>query len=178
MAATRATTPSLRRHLKIATQRQLKSAGGLEAAAEITRVGKSELALYQSAAEGTRFMPVDVAADLMLRCGSYDILEGLAAVTGCLVSPPGTVPRPLCYNMAVLGTQTSAAFEGYAAMLIGPKLDAKATACLDQRLRLLIETATAARAALQRLPLAADTREALPCTSEGERGLGDFSQRL
>ena len=164
MAATRATTPPLRRHLKIATQRQLKSAGGLEAAAEITRVGKSELALYQSAAEETRFMPVDVAADLMLQSGSYEILDDLAAIAGSLVTPLAAMPRPLCHDMAALGAQFSAAFEDYAAMLITPTIDAKAAARLAQRLRLLIESAVDARASLQRLQPGAERRAALPCT--------------
>jgi hypothetical protein len=164
MAATRTTTPSLRNHLKIATRKQIKVAGGLEAAAQATRVGKSELALYQSAAEETRFMPVDVAADLMLRCGSYEILEELAAIAGCLVTPLAAMPRPLCYDMAALGTQFSAAFEDYAAMLIAPTVDAMAAARLDQHLALLIESAVDARARLQRLQPGTERRAALPCT--------------
>ena len=164
MPATRTTTPSLRHHLKITTRKQIKAAGGLEAAAQATRVRKSELALYQSATEETRFMPVDVAADFTLCSGSYEILEELAAIAGCLVTPLAAVPRPLCHDMAALGIQFSAAFEDYAAMLITPTVDAKAIARLDQRLRLLIERAVDARARLQRLQPGAERRAALPCT--------------
>lgn len=164
MVTTRTTTPSLRYHLKATTRRQVKAAGGLEAAAQITRVGKSELAVYQSSVEEFRFMPIDVAADLMLASGSHDILEGLAASVGCVVTPVVPSPHALCYDMAALGTHISVAFEGYAVMLTTRRSDAKAAARLDQRLRLLIESAADARAALQRLPLGAETRDALPCT--------------
>jgi hypothetical protein len=164
MATAQTTTPSLRHHLKIATRKQIKAAGGLEAAAQATRVGKSELALYQSAAEETRFMPVDVAADLVLCSSSYEILDGIAATVGCLVTPLAAMPRPLCHDMAALGTQFSAAFEDYAAMLIAPTVDAKVAARLDQHLALLIESAVDARARLQRLQPGAERRAALPCT--------------
>jgi hypothetical protein len=110
-------------------------------------------------------MPVDVAADLVLCSGSYEILDELAAIVGCLVTPLTAMPRSLCYDMAALGTQFSAAFEDYAAMLIAPRVDAKAATRLDQHLGLLIESAIDARAALQRLQPGAERRAALPCTN-------------
>lgn len=49
--------------LKQASKRLIKSCGGLEAAAMVTRVGHSELARYYDPSERL-FMPIDVAADL------------------------------------------------------------------------------------------------------------------
>jgi hypothetical protein len=58
-----------RRAHALAARRLIAACGGLMEAAAACRVGKTQLADYQSA-EGVGFMPADVMADLEAYCGS------------------------------------------------------------------------------------------------------------
>jgi len=59
----------VRQRLKVATHRSIKQAGGLDAFADITRVGRKTLNDYSNTGNDRHrdtFMPVDVLADLVL----------------------------------------------------------------------------------------------------------------
>lgn len=55
--------------LKTATRRLIDACGGVEAAALISRVGKTSMSDYQNIDKPDCFMPADVAADLERACG-------------------------------------------------------------------------------------------------------------
>ena len=140
------------RHLKQATRRQIRACGGLEGAALSTRVGKTELGVYQSEAHKDRFIPIDVAADLMLISRSRDILNALAALAGCAVMPVETRANGLSRDIASFAEHASETFRDY--ILLGGDRTAapKDVARLDRDLELVVEAAMQARADLRRRP--------------------------
>ena len=63
--------------LKALTRRLVKIAGGVEHAAKLTRVGKSELSDYGNP-NSPKFMPADIIADLESEVGEGILTAGLA----------------------------------------------------------------------------------------------------
>lgn len=97
---------SARRHparvytaLKTATRHVLDCCGPLKAAAHYTRLSSTScLQRFGSACEddATRFMPIDVAVDLMQASGDISILHAMADALDCDVAPKsGTAPEAL-----------------------------------------------------------------------------------
>ncbi|SLN77536.1 phage regulatory CII family protein [Oceanibacterium hippocampi] len=76
--------------LKAAFRRLVRAAGGLESAAMVTRVGKTELGRYQHVNEPL-FAPVDVVADLEADTGEAPVTREMARMAGLAVFP---LPRP------------------------------------------------------------------------------------
>lgn len=78
--------------LKNATRRLIKTAGGVEGAAYVTRVGKTVLSDYQSLDRPSHFMPIDVAADLEADTGKPIVTQALAQIAGgVFIALPRTV---------------------------------------------------------------------------------------
>lgn len=70
---------------KAATSQVITDLGGLEKAAEFTRVGVPTLSQYQQIREEKVFMPLDVIMDLEARAGTMHITECLAALHNAMV---------------------------------------------------------------------------------------------
>lgn len=66
--------------IKTATRRLIKAAGGIEGAATLCRVGKSNLSDYQSINRMDVFMPLDVAYDLERETGCNAVTIAMARV--------------------------------------------------------------------------------------------------
>lgn len=75
--------------LKAATRSLIKSCGGLEAAAMITRVGVTILSDYGNVEKAECFMPIDVAMDLQRETQCAPVTEALAALCGGAFVPKG-----------------------------------------------------------------------------------------
>lgn len=73
------------RQIKDATKRLIKRCGGLQKAADITRLCKSRLSDCQNVSDLSSFLPVDVVADLESHVGESIVSQLLAefAVDGC-----------------------------------------------------------------------------------------------
>lgn len=67
--------------LKAFTRTLIEQAGGLEAAASRTRVGKTQLGEYAAPGEAP-FMPIDVVADLEADVGDAPVTRELARMVG------------------------------------------------------------------------------------------------
>ncbi len=76
--------------LKAAARRLIGSAGGLEAAANVTRVSKASLGFYTQPTHD-QHMPADVIADLEADIGDPVITRELARLSGYALVPEGTV---------------------------------------------------------------------------------------
>lgn len=76
--------------IKAATRSLVKSCGGIEAAADITRVGKSNLSDYGNPEKFEYFIPVDAALDLERESGSHAVTEAMAALSGGAFTPAGS----------------------------------------------------------------------------------------
>jgi hypothetical protein len=99
--------------LKQASKSLVRSCGGLEAAALVTRVGHSELARYYDPTEKL-FMPIDVAADLEAIARSPLVTQSLASMMDFALIPvhPQTNAEPdnhWTVLLAHLGGETAAA---------------------------------------------------------------------
>ncbi|WP_139839845.1 hypothetical protein [Oceanibacterium hippocampi] len=70
--------------LKAAMRRLVRLCGGLESAAMVTRVGKTELGRYQNPNEAL-FAPADVIADLEADAGEAPVTRALARMAGLCV---------------------------------------------------------------------------------------------
>jgi hypothetical protein len=139
-------TDFIRRSLKIATRNQIKDCGGLEAAAVNARVGKTELSSYQSENMAERFMPLDVAVELMHASGSLEILEAMAAILDASVEPQRLDGAALEEDLISLGEHAAATFRDYAA-LMAKKMEPGEKKCrqLDADLALVVRSALEAR---------------------------------
>ena len=73
--------------LKTMALRLVLGAGGLEAAASVTRVGKTQLALYYDQHRPDCFMPVDVVAALQRAAGADHMTAELARLRGLELVP-------------------------------------------------------------------------------------------
>lgn len=75
--------------LKAATRQLLKTAGGGNEGARITRVGQQVLSNYGSPSDDhvERFAPIDVIADLEVECGQPIVTRKLAELNNCLLVP-------------------------------------------------------------------------------------------
>jgi hypothetical protein len=138
-----------RSRLKAATGRQIAAAGGLEAAARRTRVGKSELSTYQSVNHPDRFMPIDVVADLMGAGSPREILEALADLAGCVVVPLDASPAGLDQDIATVGEDVALVFRDYADLVDASPCTAAHVRRLDRDLALLCRAALRARSDLK-----------------------------
>ena len=80
----RAISDDHRKKLKAATRRAVKSAGGGDSFAHVTRVSESQLSKYGLASEEHQdaFAPIDVALEADIEAGSPIIATALAAAQG------------------------------------------------------------------------------------------------
>jgi hypothetical protein len=136
--------------LKRATRRQIKACGGLEAAATMTRVGKTELGYYQGLQHPDRFAPIDVVADLMANGGGLHILDALAGLADCSVERRKLDGGELNLDMASFGEHASATFRDYAELVAHGGVSEDDTVRLDGDLDLVIRSAMEARYDLRR----------------------------
>lgn len=111
--------------LGFATRRLVKAAGGLEAAASVTRVGKSTLGRYQDPGSGD-WMPVDVVADLESESGQRFVTEALARQSGCLLLPlpaASAAAPEMAQRLARLGQEIAEVFAASAAALADGRVE-------------------------------------------------------
>jgi hypothetical protein len=165
MASERPTSAKTRQYLKLATRNQVEASGGLEAAASWTRVGKTELGYCQSNAHPDRFMPIDVAADLMIGSGSCGLVCELTGVVGCECVPSPRTSTSLCADFKAFGNYVSAVFRDFPALLASDRMDRRQIERLDRDLGLVIEAAMDARAALRSISEGASIGS-LPCAND------------
>jgi hypothetical protein len=83
----RFTTPLHRNSLKTHVRRLIALLGGIEAAATVTRVGRSRLAEYADVHAQDRHMPIDILLDLELAAGDPLVTAQLAAAQGYVINP-------------------------------------------------------------------------------------------
>lgn len=83
--------------LKEAEASLVKACGGLEAAAHLSRVKKSQLARYTDPGEADYHMPADVIRALELHCGVPHVTRFLAIEAGAVLIPlPRDGSRKAC----------------------------------------------------------------------------------
>lgn len=91
VTAITAPLPPADQALKRATRALVQAAGGIDQAAALSRLGRSQLAAAGSITEPDRWLPVDVLRDLMaVTHGHADqlaVLRLLAADAGCVLVP-------------------------------------------------------------------------------------------
>lgn len=133
------------RRLKLATREQIIACGGLEMAARGTRVGKSELGYYQSLHHRTRFMPIDIAADLIACSGALDIAEALAALAGACVVPVAGKPGEIKGEIIEFAEHAAATFRDYALVEQSASPNRELIESLDRDLKQVIRVAIRAR---------------------------------
>ncbi len=141
--------PACYDRLKAATRRQIKASGGLEAAAAVTRVGKTELGSYQANGNATRFAPVDVVADLQADSSDTALLEALANLINCIVVPLHVTGGALHRDMAAFGQHAAEVFRDYAEIRNHGTTTIKDLQRLDRDLEQVIHVAVHARATLR-----------------------------
>ena len=110
--------PERDRPLKTLARALIAAAGGLEAAACVTRVNRSRLAEYQDMT-GPAFMPADVGAALEEVAGEPLLTRELARRAGYALVPLGAPPGSdgLAVAMAEMGQEVGEAFAAHAAAL-------------------------------------------------------------
>lgn len=117
--------------LKTASRRLAGAAGGVEAAASITRVGKTAIGRYQDP-HGADFMPLDVVADLEAATGRPFVTEALARLARSLLLPlPVTPDADWTRGLAQLGAEIGDVFRRAQEALAGDgRIDAREAAAL------------------------------------------------
>jgi hypothetical protein len=100
MSLLAAPLPPRAQALKRASRALVDAAGGCEAAADLCRLGKSQLAAAGSVTEPDRWLPLDVVAQLMAvthgHAGQMAVVQHLAAAAGhALVPVAGAALDPL-----------------------------------------------------------------------------------
>lgn len=135
--------------LKESTRRQVRAAGGIEAAASYTRVGKSEIAAYQSTVHESRFMPVDVLADLLSQTGGKDLLHTLAGMADCTLMPIQADGTSLNADIANLAERVSSVFRDFAFVCGRENPDSELMEQLDRDLEEAVRVAMHARTILR-----------------------------
>jgi len=98
--------------LKAATRRLVKEAGGVESAASVTRVGKSNLSDYGASQNPITFGPIDVIADLESDTGAAYVTRALAQLAGCVLLPVEVRAGDLDWarRLAAIGKEASDVF--------------------------------------------------------------------
>lgn len=134
--------------LKSATRRQIRAAGGVEAAASVTRVGKTELSNYQSEHSG-RYIPVDVFADLMIATGSVELLETVASLANYTVFPNDSTGRDLTGDIVTLAENAATLFHDFARECAKNDLPESALLELEMDLARVVAIAMHARAIIR-----------------------------
>lgn len=100
----RPTSDIERRALKTAARALVSAAGNLEAAAMVTRLGKTQLARTYDPHTVDSAMPVDVVADLERVAGEPLMTRILAQMAGCILLQVDAAPGPEAAAIAeVLG---------------------------------------------------------------------------
>lgn len=135
--------------LKDATRRQIKAAGGLEAAADQCRVGRTELSNYQSN-HVSRFMPVDVLAQLMEETRSTELLEALASIVDRAIVPPEESGNDLTGDIASLAEHAAKLFGHFARECGKPNQSLETLAALDADLATIVRIGMHARSVIRR----------------------------
>lgn len=104
--------------LEMAVRRLVKGCGGVEAAASLTRVGKSSIGRYQERGTG-ECMPIDVVADLEREAGMVPVTQALARLSGrVLLALPDAAANPaIAAKLAALGKEIAEVFSAGAAAL-------------------------------------------------------------
>lgn len=85
-----------------ATRHLVRSSGGQEAAASITRVRHQALSDYGNKGKD-QFIPVDVVADLMLDSGDIALLQAVARMIGCEVVQLPQMPQGFAELQMAMG---------------------------------------------------------------------------
>lgn len=98
----RASTETERAALKTAARVLVHRAGGLEAAAMVTRLNKSALAESYDPHRADRFLPVDAVADLERVGGAPAVTQALAQAAGCVLVPVQLAPGPEAQAIAAV----------------------------------------------------------------------------
>ena len=126
--------------------------GGLDAAAAVTRVGRSQLGNYASLHDG-QTMPVDVVADLEAVAGEPLITAELARRAGYLLVPLTPADDgPLAERMARLAAEVGQAFSAYAAAVADGHTTAEEEAHIARELTDIIAASQRALATLTARP--------------------------
>ena len=138
--------------LKGATAALIDRVGGLQRAADASRVGVTTLCRYQDPADDKCFMPVDVVLSLELHCGAPVVTQFLAARNGSVLTPiepgQGDMPR----DFAALSRDAAMVFAAYADAIIDGEVTAAERRALVAAADALIEQAGRFRRDLQELP--------------------------
>lgn len=137
--------------LKAATRSLIKSCGGLEAAAMITRVGITSLSDYGSIEKMDYFMPVDVVIDLQSETRCAPMTEALAAISGGAFVPQARERAPcggLMESTADIMTQTADAIKSVSASLRDGRLTLRERTHMVRQIQEIIHACTEALLAI------------------------------
>ncbi|MGX9966086.1 phage regulatory CII family protein [Roseomonas sp. F4] len=128
----------------------IETVGGLDAAASASRVGRSQLAAYQSPHQPL-FAPVDVVARLELLAGAPTMTAELARRAGYrLVLVEQMTGGQLGALLAKLGQEVGQVFAAYAAAWQDGQVTMAEKAAIQRELRALMSAASSADAYLTR----------------------------
>ena len=134
--------------IKAAVRIAVGYVGGIDAAASITRVGRTLIGAYQDLASD-RFIPADVILDIEAIAGGPHITAALARAQGYeLLALAHHGPADVAVMMAGIGTEASRAFTTLAEALGDGLLSDKERYRLAGDLDALIGAARRARSAL------------------------------
>ena len=131
---------------KEATAELVRLAGGAEAAAEIVRVGKTQLQRYTDPAEPSYAMPIDVVIALELVVGSPVVTAHMAARQGHLLWRPSDrcdASETIHADYAEIGRALARVMEEYARAITDGRIDP------DEAARMLSTVDPAVQALMQ-----------------------------
>ena len=133
--------------LKTATRALIRAAGGVEGAAMITRVGKSQLSNYQSPNHDSEFMPLDILADLERDAGTPFVTRALAAMSGGYFTPikQSASKKELAAHIASIGKEISDVMHHASTALIDAKISDKEAETITREIDEAIQALAAAR---------------------------------
>lgn len=138
--------------LKTATRRLIRSCGGVESAAMVTRVGKSALSDYQNPTMVDHFMPIDVVVDLERDSGTDHVTQALCRVAGGFFERAGVNTHGalvgLCGHLPGIGQSAGEIMAETAKILADGKISAEERLDLITQLDKCIDYLLAARKSL------------------------------
>jgi hypothetical protein len=137
------------RALKSLLRALIDRLGGLDAAASIVRVGRSQLSSYGDPGAGNAFVPADVLAHLEAAAGEPLVTAELARRANCALLPLTPIGGgDLAGRFARLGAETGQAFSAYADAIADGHLSAEDSARIAREAQEVLAAAQAILALL------------------------------
>ena len=156
-------------HLKAKVRKLVKRAGGVEAAADLTRVSKSNLSNYANPNRNVH-VPVDVLLDLERDAHDPIVTRALASLQGYVLLKVAATGEDaeLLRDALAIGAGAGEVFaEVEAALADDGQVDARERARIEAKVDRLMECLATAKAHLRPVQ---DADADAPCAATGEAG--------